>query len=64
MVLFLSSELGMLGSPGLDHLSNGSDLKYSTADCYSPKLFSNDPRDYKGETYTVKKRMRSHGLVV
>ena len=42
----------MLGSPGLDHLSNGSDMnmKYPASDCYSPKLFSHDPRDYKGNT--------------
>ena len=41
----------MLDSPGLEHLSNGgSDLKYGNSDCYSPKLFSTDPRDYKGKT--------------
>ena len=37
----------MLGSPGLDHMSNGgSDLKYGNAECYSPKY---DHRDYKGK---------------
>ena len=42
--------MGMLDSPGLEHLSNGgSDLKYGNSDCYSPKLFSTDPRDYKGK---------------
>ena len=53
----------MLGSPGLDHLSNGSDMnmKYPASDCYSPKLFSNDPRDYKGNTNS--KRIRAGALV-
>ena len=48
----------MLDSPGLEHLSNGgSDLKYGNSDCYSPKLFSTDPRDYKGKSVEIKTKL-------
>ncbi len=50
--------MGMLGSPGLDHMSNGgSDLKYGNAECYSPKY---DHRDYKGKNIQIYSNLLLH----